>query len=151
LLAKAKIYPGYESQSYDQILSTIFHKVPPGEGDEFGAIKPWLGAIKEPTNHPPKNPVKPNQVHTIEWVYGYRNEETRQNCFFNANGCAVYPTAALGIIYDYKSMTQLYFGGGETDFAVRKQEDESKDGHSDDITALCMSFSRKIVASGQNG
>jgi hypothetical protein len=48
-------------------------------------------------------------------------------------------------------MTQLYFGGGETDFAVRKQEDESKDGHSDDITALCMSFSRKIVASGQNG
>ncbi len=75
--AKAKIYPGYESQSYDQILSSIFHKVPPGEGDEFGAIKPWLGAIKEPTNHPPKNPAKPNQVHTIEWVYGYRNEETR--------------------------------------------------------------------------
>ena len=51
--------------------------MPPGAGVEFGAIKPWLGAIKEPTNHPPKNPAKPNQVHTIEWVYGYRNEETR--------------------------------------------------------------------------
>lgn len=48
-------------------------------------------------------------------------------------------------------MKQLFFGGGETDFAVRKQEDESKDGHSDDITALCISFSRKIAASGQNG
>lgn len=48
-------------------------------------------------------------------------------------------------------MKQLYFGGGKTDFGGRKQDDESKDGHSDDVTALAMSFSRKMVASGQNG
>ena len=46
-------------------------------------------------------------------------------------------------------------GGGKTDFSGRKQDDESKDGHSDDVTyyvtALCVSFSRKMVASGQNG
>ena len=48
-------------------------------------------------------------------------------------------------------MKQLYFGGGKTDFGGRKQDDESGDGHSDDVTALCMSFSRKMVASGQNG
>jgi len=42
----------------------------------------------------------------------------------------------------------MYFGGGKTDFDGRKQNDESKDGHNDDVTALCVSFSRKIVASG---
>jgi hypothetical protein len=26
-----------------------------GHGDEFGAVKPWLGAIKEPSDHPPIN------------------------------------------------------------------------------------------------
>lgn len=73
------------------------------------------------------------------------------NCQFNSNGGAVYPTAALGVVFDYKNMKQTYFGGGKTTFSGRKQDDESKDGHSDDVTALCVSFSRNMVASGQNG
>ena len=68
--------------------------------------------------------------------------------YFNAEGQAVYPTAALGVVYDYKQKAQKYFGGGKTDFGGRKQDDESKDGHSDDVTALCISKSRKMVASG---
>jgi WD40 repeat protein len=64
---------------------------------------------------------------------------------------AVYPAAALGIIFDYKNMAQVYFGGGKTESGGRKQDDESVNGHSDDVTALCVSFSRKLVASGQNG
>jgi hypothetical protein len=48
-------------------------------------------------------------------------------------------------------MKQQYFGGGLTSFGGRKQNDNSKDGHSDDVTALCLSHSRKMVASGQNG
>jgi WD40 repeat protein len=54
-------------------------------------------------------------------------------------------------VFDYKKMKQLYYGGGKTDFGGRKQDDESKDGHSDDVTALCLSADRKMVASGQNG
>jgi len=57
----------------------------------------------------------------------------------------------VGVVYDYRNMKQVYFGGGRTSFGGRKQKDESKDGHNDDITALCVSFSRKMVASGQNG
>lgn len=87
----------------------------------------------------------------MDWVYGYRSEEARMNCQFNAEGKAVYPTAAIGVVFDYKNMKQNYFGGGKTDFGGRKQDDESKDGHSDDVTALCLSFDRKMVASGQNG
>lgn len=132
-------------------MSALFEKVPPGEGDEFAAVKPWLGAIKEPKDHPKPNKKAPAVDYKIDWVYGYRSEEARMNCQFSHSGKAVYATAALGVVFDYKKMEQLYFGGGKTDFGGRKQDDESKDGHSDDITALCMSFSRKMVASGQNG
>jgi hypothetical protein len=48
-------------------------------------------------------------------------------------------------------MKQAYFGGGKTDMGGRKQLDEGKEGHTDDVTALCVSSDRKMVASGQNG
>jgi len=48
-------------------------------------------------------------------------------------------------------MTQAYFGGGKTGKGGRKQVDTSTKGHSDDVTALCLSHDRTLVASGQNG
>ena len=100
---KTKTYDGDDGeQEYDDIMGAIFEKVPPGEGDEFAAVKPWLGAIKEPKNHPAPKKKSPDQEYAIDWVYGYRSEEARMNCIFNAAGQAVYPTAALGVIYDYK-------------------------------------------------
>lgn len=148
---KGKDYGADETQEYDDIMGALFEKVPPGEGDEFAAVKPWLGAIKEPKPKPKADAKAPKEDYEIDWVYGYRSEEARMNCQFNHQGNAVYPSAALGIVFDYKNMKQTYFGGGKTDFGGRKQGDESKSGHSDDVTALAMSFSRKIVASGQNG
>lgn len=141
----------HEGNEYDDYMAELFEIVPPGEGDEFAAVKPWLGAIKEPADHPPINKKAPKADFKIDWVYGYRSEEVRQNCQFNAKGHAVYPTAALGVVYDFKEKTQLYFGGGKTDFGGRKQKDESLSGHSDDVTALALSKSRKLVVSGQNG
>ena len=77
---KAKSYgPGEEGQEYDEIMSSLFEKVPPGEGDEFAAVKPWLGAIKEPKSHPKPNKKAPVEDYTIDWVYGYRSEEARMN------------------------------------------------------------------------
>lgn len=148
---KQKDYGPEEHQDYDETLKALFEKVPPGEGDEFAAVKPWLGAIKEPKNHPKPNKKAPAETLEMDWVYGYRNEDTRMNCAFNSEGAAVYPTAAVGVIFDYKQMKQTYFGGGKTSFSGRKQDDETGEGHSDDVTALCVSFSRKMVASGQNG
>jgi microtubule-associated protein-like 6 len=68
---------------YDPEMLALFVKVPPGEGDEFGAVKPWLGAIKAPKNPPKNNPSVPDQKFKVDWVYGYRNEDTRMNCHFN--------------------------------------------------------------------
>jgi hypothetical protein len=77
---KAKEYPGEEDQEYDDIMSSLIEKVPPGEGDEFAAVKPWLGAIKEPTNHPKPTKKAPKEEYAIDWVWGYRSEEARMNC-----------------------------------------------------------------------
>lgn len=149
---KGPEYAGEEADIvYDDILSQIFEKVPPGEGDEFAAVKPWLGAIKEPKSHPKPNKKPPAENYKIDWVYGYRSEEARMNAAFNALGHAVYATAALGVVFNYAQMKQVYFGGGKTTFSGRKQDDETGDGHSDDVTALCLSFNRELVASGQNG
>lgn len=150
---KGKHYAGEQEVVYDDIMSQIFEKVEPGEGDEFAAVKPWLGAIKEPKNHPKPNKKSPDQEFAIDWVYGYRSEEARQNCQFNAQGQAVYPAAALGVVFDYMKSKQSYFGGGKTSLGGRKQKDNSNDkgGHSDDVTALCLSHDRETVASGQNG
>jgi len=145
---KKKVYAGEVDQQYDDILSQLFEKVKPGEGDEFAAVKPWLGAIKEPKDHPKPNKKPPADEFEIDWVHGYRSEEARMNCQFNDKGLAVYPTAAIGVVYDYNKMTQLYFGGGKTEKGGRKQADESKNIHTDDITALCVSNNRKMVASG---
>lgn len=151
--AKKKSYPGDDEEAcdFDADMLQIFHKVPPGEGDEAGCTNPAKGAIKEPEPAPKNNKKEPKEEYEIDWIYGYRSEEARMNAAFNSSGMAVYPTAAIGVIFDYKKVEQKYFGGGKTDFGGRKQDDESKEIHTDDITAISISFDRKSVVSGQNG
>lgn len=103
---KGKDYGDDSDVDFDPEMDLIFERVPPGEGDEFGAVKPWLGAIKEPKPKPNVNPAAPKEELEIDWVYGYRSEEARQNLFFNTEGNAVYPTAALGVIYNYNKQEQ---------------------------------------------
>jgi hypothetical protein len=43
----------------DEKGAQIFTILDAGEGDESMAIKPWRGACKEPRDHPPINPEKP--------------------------------------------------------------------------------------------
>ena len=74
------------------------------------------------------------------------------NCFWNNSGKLVYPAAAVGVVYDFNERKQTFFGGGKTKSGGgRKQNDESKNSHTDDITSQAVSASRKLVATGQNG
>lgn len=122
-----------------------------GDGDETGNIKPWMGAIKEPKEHPPVNPMPPDEQYAIEFVYGYRSEDVRQNLFYNWKRRPVYMTAAMGIIFDPGYRKQVIFGGGEAIKMNRKQLDTSLEGHTDDIMCLTMDSSKKLVATGQVG
>ena len=132
----------------DKDAEEIFEVAEVGQGDEFMAVLPWKGAIKEPTSHPKPNPAKPDVTYEIEFVHGYRNEDCRQNLFYNVNKKPVYMTAALGIIFDPKTRKQTIFGGGETQNMERKQVDTTLNCHTDDIMALAISNDRTLIATG---
>jgi WD40 repeat protein len=130
--------------------SNFFDATDAGHGEQFMAVRPYLGAIVEPANHPPNNPNPPDTHYALEYVYGYRCADSRQNVFFNSNGQAVYMTAALGIILDINSNTQKFFGGGEVDNTAKNVANDDN-AHTDDITAITISNDRNFAASGQVG
>lgn len=85
------------------------------EAKEFLSVKPWKGAVVEPADHPPVVKEKPEQGLELEYVYGYRSSDAKQNLYYNADGNLVYMVATLGVILDKGSNTQKFFGGCEVD------------------------------------
>lgn len=61
----------------DKEARSIFEVEDVAAGDEFMAVLPWKGAIKEPTDHPHPNPTKPDVSYAIDFVHGYKCEEVR--------------------------------------------------------------------------
>jgi len=114
------------------------------------AVKPYIGAIAEPANHPPVNPSPPDVKFNLEYVYGYRCADSRQNVFYNTSGQAVYMTAALGIILDQSSNTQKFFGGGQVANTAKNVANDEL-AHTDDITSISISNDRQWAVSGQVG
>lgn len=118
----------------------------PSAGEQLGALKPWLAAIKPPTNAPPAGEIDctpPDDRLDLEWVYGFRGFDTRRAALWaqGANGVpkVVYPAAAVVVVYDPASHEQIFFRE-----------------HKDDIlgVATCVPASgeyagRGIVASSQ--
>ncbi|KAF0698173.1 Aste57867_11158 [Aphanomyces stellatus] len=106
----------------------------PEVGDEFMAVKPWIGAIVAPSNPPKENPREPELNMRLEWVYGYQTELSRNNLRYNVDGQLVYHAAAVGIIFDRETNTQKHHLG-----------------HTDDILCLAMSPSGRFAATGERG
>lgn len=81
-------------------------KIEQAQNDEFMAIKPWLGAIKAPSDYISSNydHKKPNIDVELEYVYGYRAKDCRNNLFYK-NGSLYYFAAALGINLDISNNT----------------------------------------------
>jgi hypothetical protein len=63
----------------------------------------FSGQIMEPDNHNEVNFAKPEADLELEYVYGYRANDSRQNLRLNSRGKVIYFTAALGIILDPKT------------------------------------------------
>lgn len=128
----------------------FFEGTDAGTGDQFMAVRPYEGAIMEPEEHnDPKNEA-PNVKYELEYVYGYRAEDSRMNCFYNKDGHACYMTAALGVILNQSANTQKFFGGGQAD-NTSKQVARDEKHHTNDITAMGISEDRTLAATGQNG
>ncbi|KAK1947175.1 Echinoderm microtubule-associated protein-like 6 [Phytophthora citrophthora] len=104
-------------------------------GDEFMAVKPWIGAIVAPTNAATPNSREPDLSVELEWVYGYQAEVSQQNLVYNAQDEIVYHTAAVGIIYDSVNHHQRHHIG-----------------HNDDIISFAVCDSkRNLIATGERG
>ena len=62
------------------------------------ANKPWKGAIKKPSRPQAVDKTPPDVSLEIEYVYGYRCHDVRQNIYYTATGEIVFMAAALGIV-----------------------------------------------------
>ena len=107
-------------------------------GDQFGAIKPWLTNVKNsiPSTYKKSklDGALPNAKLELEFVYGYRCHDTRNNLRYTKDNNFVYHTAGVGIVYNKENNTQLIFNE-----------------HFDDITAFAIHPNKKLVATGEIG
>lgn len=121
----------------------LFEMESAGAGDQMLAVKPWIGAIKPPSNPPRFKNMPPSISLQLEYVYGYRCFDSRQNLFYCSDSQkVVYMTAAVGVVLNKDTNTQDLFGAGP---------DTLNHGHTDDITALALHPDRDIVATGEVG
>jgi len=95
---------------------------------------PWAGSIQAPDPEPENNPAPPEQKLELEWVYGFRNDDSFDNIAITDSGDVVYPSAAVVVKYTKASHSQSF---NQT--------------HTDDVLCLAQCKNNKnLVASGQN-
>lgn len=78
------------------------------------------------------SPHPPEEELQLEWVYGYRGRDCRNNLFVLSSGELIYFTAAVVVLYDVASHKQRHYTQ-----------------HTDDIKSLCVHPDGVTVASGQ--
>jgi microtubule-associated protein-like 6 len=71
-------------------------------------VKPWLGAIKEPTYEYPKQATKePDITITLEYVHGYRVKDCRQNLYYSDTSTIIFHAAAVLIYHSIPGNSQV--------------------------------------------
>jgi len=90
-----------------------------GEGDQFMAVKPYLGVVRNsvPSNfkRDPKDSEAPNASLELHYVHGYRCHDTRNNIFYNPDGNLVYHTGLMGIQLNTRENTQRFVDDNTND------------------------------------
>ncbi|EAR94433.2 HELP domain protein (macronuclear) [Tetrahymena thermophila SB210] len=113
------------------------------EAEKFMAVKPWIGALKAPSNPPQIDPSAPSTKLQLEYINGYKCEDCRSNLYYTCDqGKVVYFSAAVGIVLDINANKQEFFGAGQVG---------EIEGHNDDIESLDICPQRKLVVTGQRG
>lgn len=89
-------------------------------------------AIKEGDYDPLFETTPPDQSLQLQWVYGYRGRDARNNLFTLGSGEVVYFTAGVAVVMDVEGRTQKHYTQ-----------------HSDDIKCLAVHPDGETVATGQ--
>lgn len=73
-------------------------------GDQFGAVKPWIGVVNNsvPTGYKPskRDGEAPDAEAQLEYVYGYRCHDARNNLRYTSDNKLVYHCAGVGVVMD---------------------------------------------------
>lgn len=99
------------------------------------AVKPWLGAIRAPSDFKPlRQPESAPKVRLeLEYAFGYRVKDCRNNLkYLNSN--IAYHCAGVGVIMDPVNNVQHFFRE-----------------HTDDITSFAIHEESNLVATGEIG
>lgn len=82
--------------------SVLFEKVAEANGDQFMAVKPWKGAVDHmvPTGWKANRADKegPDAALELEYIYGYRCHDARNNLRYTEEGKIVYHAAGVGVV-----------------------------------------------------
>jgi len=85
----------------------------------------------------------------IEHVYGYRSFDCRNNLHYNAEGNAVFMSAACGVIFNTETMRQTVYGGAEVEMKQKSDPDSDQLAvHRNDILCLDISKDRTKAVTG---
>ncbi|ESN91899.1 hypothetical protein HELRODRAFT_153202, partial [Helobdella robusta] len=57
----------------------------------------------------------PNAHLNLEWVYGYRGHQCRNNLYYNKNGELVYFVAGVAIVFNTSEKRQKFYFGHNDD------------------------------------
>jgi microtubule-associated protein-like 6 len=109
----------------------------PTGGDESMAVKPWKGAVREPSTWTDKPDMggQPKENLELCHVYGYRGWDCRNNMSHaHSSKEIIYHVAGAGIVYNIENHTQV----------INTSND-------DDITCLSVHPEGHTVATGQIG
>ena len=106
---------------------------------EFGDSEPLKITIKGDRKmfYPPSNGYRkilepPSNPLIVDWVYGYRGFDTKNNLWVLKNGDLVYFVGTFGVIYDRMEESQKHYSG-----------------HSEEIQCMDVHPERKLAISGQ--
>jgi len=78
----------------------------------------WCRCPDQPVLNRMADKTAPDSQLRLEWVYGYRGHQCRNNLFYSASGEVVYFVAGVGVVYNVAQGKQKYFLG-HTDDIIR--------------------------------
>lgn len=91
---------------------------PPSGGDESSnVVLPWKSSVIEPTKWTATNSSTDVDL-KLEWVYGHRSHDCRNNVLYSADGSVVFNAANLAIVYHKPSGKQQFLYGSHVDEVI---------------------------------
>lgn len=107
---------------------------------DINKVTQWLGQLYEPLNHKVSKRIHsgPDSNLTLNWAFGYRAQTNRNNTRYicsetdpNEPEYIVYPTAALGVVYNLSTREQSFYQG-----------------HNVEVTCISLHPSGRLIATG---